>query len=328
MPGAAPPGPRARSSTPGSAFVRAGGGGAVAARCAGRARRRGRLLLRARARTRTGGRRWRSSRTAACACTSPGAIRPTRRAVTFLEPGGERTIVTLGDRLEPRGADELEWERLRRRRRRLFHRGRRGRAAAARHASPFVVASPRARSVLETDEARVYALVFSEGDEDERAWAEHVASHARLLVATEGDRGGRWWGESEGRWAAGPAARPAPGRLRVWGLVRGGVHARTGPWRFDRARPRGSAPRPGARADSASGRAVTITRRNLAEADLAPRRAVNRPLPVAPRDPRPVGQRATAVRPSRGAPHRVATSGRSRTPGRHPVPARRARPDT
>src|SRR5205085_906998 len=38
---------------------------------------------------------------------------PTRRAVTLLEPNGERTIITLGRRLEPRGSDELDWERLR-----------------------------------------------------------------------------------------------------------------------------------------------------------------------------------------------------------------------
>ncbi|MDQ6607408.1 MAG: PfkB family carbohydrate kinase, partial [Actinomycetota bacterium] len=37
---------------------------------------------------------------------------PTRRAVTLLEHGGERTIVTVGERLEPRGDDELDWDRL------------------------------------------------------------------------------------------------------------------------------------------------------------------------------------------------------------------------
>ena len=132
---------------------------------------------------------------------------PTRRAVTFLEPNGERTIVTLGDRLEPRGADDLEWNRLKDAGSVYFTAGD---AAALRlaNASPFVVASPRARSVLETEEARVYALVFSEGDEDERAWAERVASHTRLLVATDGGHGGRWWGESEGRWEAAPIPGP------------------------------------------------------------------------------------------------------------------------
>src|SRR5207253_2253629 len=37
---------------------------------------------------------------------------PTRRALTLLEQDGERTIVTVGERLEPRGADGLDWERV------------------------------------------------------------------------------------------------------------------------------------------------------------------------------------------------------------------------
>ena len=132
---------------------------------------------------------------------------PTRRAVTFLEPGGERTIVTLGERLEPFGSDELEWERLADAGSVYFTAGDGGALERA-HSSPYVVASPRARDVLEADGAWVYALVFSEGDEDERAWAHRVESHTRLLVATEGDRGGRWWGESEGSWAAVPLPGP------------------------------------------------------------------------------------------------------------------------
>ena len=36
----------------------------------------------------------------------------TRRAVTLIDHGNERTIVTLGERLEPRGADDLPWERI------------------------------------------------------------------------------------------------------------------------------------------------------------------------------------------------------------------------
>ncbi len=132
---------------------------------------------------------------------------PTRRAVTFLDPSHERTIVTLGERLEPLGADELEWERLADAESVYFTAG--DAAALERaHASRFVVASPRARDVLEADGAWVYALVFSEGDDDERGWAHRAASHARLLVATEGDRGGRWWGESKGRWAAVPLPGP------------------------------------------------------------------------------------------------------------------------
>jgi ribokinase len=132
---------------------------------------------------------------------------PTRRAITLLEPGGERTIVTIGDRLEPGGADELDWERLHTAGGVYFTAGDARALERARRAG-VVVASPRARGVLET--TTVDALVFSESDPDERAWAERAAKHARLIVATQGEHGGRWWGESEGRWKA----VPLPGEPR------------------------------------------------------------------------------------------------------------------
>ncbi len=131
---------------------------------------------------------------------------PTRRAVTLLEPSGERTIVTLGERLEPRGTDSLEWELLREVDSVYFTAGDAGALERARQA-PIVVASPRAREVLET--SMIDALVFSESDPDESKWAKLSAAHARLVVATESERGGRWWGESEGRWAAVPLPGPA-----------------------------------------------------------------------------------------------------------------------
>jgi ribokinase len=126
---------------------------------------------------------------------------PTRRALTLLEPGGERTIVTIGERLQPRGADELDWERLRGADGVYVTAGdaealRRARAARV------VVLSPRAKSALEAEGTEFEAIVFSAGDADERDWAAWVADRARLFVATEGSRGGRWAGEREGRWAA------------------------------------------------------------------------------------------------------------------------------
>ncbi len=130
---------------------------------------------------------------------------PTRRAVTLLEPS-ERTIVTIGERLEPRGSDRLEWEHLSGVQSVYFTAGDAGALERARRA-PMVVASPRARAVLETN--TIDALVFSESDPEESAWAQRTAPHARLLVATEGGRGGRWWGASEGRWSAVPLPGPA-----------------------------------------------------------------------------------------------------------------------
>ncbi len=141
---------------------------------------------------------------------------PTRRAVTMLEDGGERTIVTIGERLDPRGSDKLEWERLSAAGGVYVTAGDTDAIRLARRAG-VVVASPRARTALAAaphgtqadGTPTIDALVFSAADRDEQDWAERAAGHSRLLVATEGANGGRWWGESEGRWQAVPPPGPA-----------------------------------------------------------------------------------------------------------------------
>lgn len=139
---------------------------------------------------------------------------PTRRAVTMLEDAGERTIVTIGKRLEPSGDDELPWERIREADAVYFTAGDLGALVRARGA-PVLVASPRARGALRAaaraeDGPEVDALVYSAHDRDESEWAREVGGRARLLVATDGAEGGRWWGASQGRWAA----QPPPGAVR------------------------------------------------------------------------------------------------------------------
>ncbi len=130
---------------------------------------------------------------------------PTRRAVTLLEHGGERTIVTIGERLEPRGDDELEWERLAGADGAFVTAGDVAALAHAR-AARVLVASPRARATR--DGPPLDALVYSAHDRDEAAWAAEVGDRARLMVATDNGRGGRWTGQSEGTWAA--AQPPGP----------------------------------------------------------------------------------------------------------------------
>lgn len=132
---------------------------------------------------------------------------PTRRAVVMLDDTGERTIITIGSRLEPFGHEDLPWERL------ADCAGvyvTAGDVDALRRAcaAGIVVASPRARTSLEAPGPIIDAIVFSEHDPDEAAWVARTASRARLLVATEGASGGHWWGESEGRWSAAPLPGP------------------------------------------------------------------------------------------------------------------------
>jgi ribokinase len=133
---------------------------------------------------------------------------PTRRVITLLEPAGERTIVTIGERIQPHGADELDWDRLKDADGVYFTAGDAGAARMARRARTMVT-TPRAWDALPGAGVTVDALVFSAHDPDEQRWAGRLEPHARLMVATEGGDGGRWWGEAEGRWSAAelPGAR-------------------------------------------------------------------------------------------------------------------------
>jgi len=133
----------------------------------------------------------------------------TRRAITYFSARGERTIVTIGERLAPRGDDGLDWDRLANTDGVYFTAGDPGALAHAR-AARVVTATPRGREALIDDAGGpvLDALVFSEHDVDETEWAQRLTSRTRLMVATAGEAGGRWWGASEGSWQAAPLPGP------------------------------------------------------------------------------------------------------------------------
>lgn len=136
------------------------------------------------------------------------AEEPTRRAVTMLDDAGERTIVTIGRRIEPKGSDDLPWALLNEAGAVYFTAGDAEAFAHARQAGA-VVASPRGRRALEHLEGRpIDALIFSSRDSEEAQWAERLVDHARLVVETRGGEGGSWRGESEGSWQAAPPPGP------------------------------------------------------------------------------------------------------------------------
>ncbi len=128
---------------------------------------------------------------------------PTRRALTLLEPRGERTIVTIGERLHPLGADELPWELLEQADGVYFTAGDPQALDWARKAR-VLVASPRGGPALQGEGVRIDALVYSTEDDDEAEMAKLVGDRAELMVATEGAAGGSWWGASSGRWDPAP----------------------------------------------------------------------------------------------------------------------------
>jgi ribokinase len=134
---------------------------------------------------------------------------PSRFVFTMLDDGGERTIVTVGERLQPSGDDPLPWERLAQTDGVYFTAGDDGALARAR-ATRTLVITPRAGDHAGGlhDAPPVDATVFSAGDRDERRWSADWEPHSALMVATDGAHGGRWWGASEGRWSA--ATPPGP----------------------------------------------------------------------------------------------------------------------
>jgi ribokinase len=126
---------------------------------------------------------------------------PTRQVMTLLDHSGERTIITLGDRLQPDGTDALDWERLADVDGVYFTAGDLGALRRAR-AGAVLVATPRIHERLDQSSVQLDALVYSGSDETEVRWAQTLEAHARWAVVTEGGSGGHWHGESEGRWAA------------------------------------------------------------------------------------------------------------------------------
>ena len=134
---------------------------------------------------------------------------PTRRALTLVEESGERTITTIGERIAPRGADPLPWDRLGRTECAYFTAGDADALRAARGAR-VLVATPRAGSVLREAAVPLDALVFSDRDESERAAADLIEPAPALVVATQGGDGGRFETAAgdEGRWDAEPPPGP------------------------------------------------------------------------------------------------------------------------
>ncbi len=135
---------------------------------------------------------------------------PTRRAITLLDDRSERTIMTLGARLEPERDDaRLPWLDLAAVDAVYFTAGGRAALEAAR-AARVLVASPRAGATLAHGVA-LDALVLSARDELERRAAARVEDAAELIVLTDGAHGGSYRHRDgrTGSWAAVPARADA-----------------------------------------------------------------------------------------------------------------------
>jgi ribokinase len=114
--------------------------------------------------------------------------RPQRRAVTFLDARGERTITTIGGRLVPAAADGLAWDRLAVMDGVYFTGGDVDALRAARNARTLV-ATPRARDALEGSGVTLDALVRSGSDRGEQDDPERLGYFAEAIFTSHGAEG-------------------------------------------------------------------------------------------------------------------------------------------
>jgi len=128
---------------------------------------------------------------------------PTRTAFTMIDETGERTIITIGERLEPHGEDELPWDLLGGADGVFFTAGDVRALRAARRAR-VLVATSRVLGVLADAGVRLDAVVGSANDPAERYEPGLVSPAPSLIVRTEGPSGGSWEAAdgARGRYAA------------------------------------------------------------------------------------------------------------------------------
>lgn len=125
---------------------------------------------------------------------------PTRRAFTFLDGGGERTITVLGDKLRPHGPFDVTAEAC------FFVSGDPAALRSAREGSRFLAATARELATLEEAGVELDLIVGSGNDAGERYRAGDLDPPPRLVVTTAGPLGG--WAQPGGPYRA--VAPPAP----------------------------------------------------------------------------------------------------------------------
>jgi ribokinase len=134
--------------------------------------------------------------------------RPQRRAFTFVDADGERTITLLGEKLHPHGADRLPWDELAQIDAVYFCAGDADALRAARRAR-VLVATARELPTLVEAQVPLDAVVLSARDPAEAYEPGQLDPPPGLIVSTRGAEGGTYVaGERSGSYAA--AELPGP----------------------------------------------------------------------------------------------------------------------
>lgn len=115
----------------------------------------------------------------------------TRRGVVFVDANGERTITTLGRRLEPTTAERLPWNELEGVAAVYFTAGNTGALREARRAK-VLVATSRISDLLVEADVHLDVVVGSGNDPSEAFDAARLTHPPDLVVRTDSIRGGRY----------------------------------------------------------------------------------------------------------------------------------------
>jgi ribokinase len=134
---------------------------------------------------------------------------PQRRCFVYLDASGERTITTIGERLNPGGDDPLPWDDLAVTDAVYFTAGDLAALVAARRAS-VLVATSRVLDDLAGSGTKLDALVGSASDPAEVYRPGDLDPPPRLVVRTEGKEGGAYETDDgrSGRYSAAPLPGP------------------------------------------------------------------------------------------------------------------------
>lgn len=118
---------------------------------------------------------------------------PSRRAVTFIDSSGERTITVIGERLSPTAADPLAWERLSACDG-VFVTAADAAALAWSRRARFLAATPRlGLELIQASGLQLDALIGSAADPGEIYRPGDLDPAPTLYVGTEAERGGFSW---------------------------------------------------------------------------------------------------------------------------------------
>jgi ribokinase len=148
---------------------------------------------------------------------------PTRRAITYVDGHGERSITVIGQRLNPVADDPLPWEQLQDCDGVFLTATDADGIRQARQAA-VLTATPRlGLTTLEHSGIQLDALIGSGLDPGEQVPDGLLSQEPKLRIATEGSRGG--WSEPGGRFATAQRGRPLGDTYGAGDSFAGGVTA-------------------------------------------------------------------------------------------------------